>query len=542
MNTGSDLTVMARNFHSPAKLARAFARVERLRPRKGVFSVRLWPCDPFKRLARRIASGHTARQRNRIWDGSVTFWVVVSSAAIVVMWGLAALAALNAARTARTPQGAIGWVVFLLASPLIALPAYMLFGHHRFERYRASRQATHRAVQDLQAMADVRARRSVNTTIPAAPFEAVSGLNVCDGNDFELLINGEMAFDAMFRAIDEASDYILIQFYIVRDDDLGGRLKAHLTKAARRGVTVWFMADAIGSHSLPHTYLRDLEAAGVNLVDRGSQRGPKHRFTLNFRNHRKTVIADGRIAFTGGLNVGDEYIRPTKAFGNWRDTHIKLIGPVVQQLQLTYAQDWHWLTEEPILDLLNWAPRPAPADRAALIVPTGPGDTTENGSMMFFSAIAAAKERVWIASPYFVPDLDVVAALKNAALRGVDVRILVPDVVDHYLPWLASFAYFDDLRRVGVKVLQYSGGFMHQKTFVVDETLAAVGTTNMDNRSFRLNFETMALFFDHKAAAAVSAMLEEDFKHARRLQLGLDEHGLTVRLFAPVARLLAPVL
>lgn len=472
----------------------------------------------------------------------MTFWVVVSSAAIVVMWGLAALGALNAARTARTPQGAIGWVVFLLASPLIALPAYMLFGHHRFERYRASRQATHRAVEDLQAMADVRARGAVRTTIPTAPFEAVSGLKVCDGNDFELLINGAAAFDAMFQAIDQASDYVLIQFYIVRDDDLGLRLKRHLIEAARRGVTIWFMADAIGSHRLPRAYLRELAAAGINLVDRSSQRGPKHRFTLNFRNHRKTVIADGRIAFTGGLNVGDEYIRPTKAFGHWRDTHVKLTGPVVQQLQLTYAQDWHWLTEEPILDLLDWTPTPAKADRAALIVPTGPGDTTENGSMMFFSAISAATSRVWIASPYFVPDLDVVAALKNAALRGVDVRILVPDVVDHYLPWLASFAYFDDLRRVGVKVLQYSGGFMHQKAFVVDDTLAAVGTTNMDNRSFRLNFETMALFFDRGAAQAVAAMLEEDFRRSRTLQLGLDEHGAAIRLFAPVARLLAPVL
>ncbi len=483
-----------------------------------------------------------SEKETEIGTGSVTFWVVVSSAAIVVMWGLAALGALSAARTARTPQGAIGWVVFLLASPLIALPAYMLFGHHRFERYRASRQATHRAVEDLQAMADVRAREPAQTTIAAAPFEAVSGLKVCDGNDFELLINGKAAFHAMFKAIDEASDYLLIQFYIVRDDDLGRRLKQHLIAAAQRGVTVWFMADAIGSHRLTRGYLRDLAAAGINLVDRGSQRGPKHRFTLNFRNHRKTVIADGRIAFTGGLNVGDEYIEPTETFGNWRDTHVRLSGPVVQQLQLTYAQDWLWLTEEPILDLLNWMPTPAEANRAALIVPTGPGDTTENGSMMFFSAISAAKDRVWIASPYFVPDLDVVAALKNAALRGVDVRILVPDIIDHYLPWLASFAYFDDLRRVGVKVLRYSGGFMHQKTFVVDDTLAAVGTTNMDNRSFRLNFETMALFFDRDAAEEVASMLEEDFQSARTLQRGLEEHRAFIRLFAPVARLLAPVL
>ncbi|MEC9311190.1 MAG: phospholipase D-like domain-containing protein, partial [Pseudomonadota bacterium] len=239
---------------------------------------------------------------------------------------------------------------------------------------------------------------------------------------------------------------------------------------------------------------------------------------------------------------GDEYISHTKAFGDWRDTHVELTGPVVQQLQLTYAQDWHWLTDEPILDLLTWEPEPSPENRSALIVPTGPGDTTENGSMMFFSAISAARSRVWIASPYFVPDLDVVAALKHAALRGVDVRILLPGIVDHYLPWLASFAYFDDLQKVGVQVLQYSGGFMHQKTFVVDDTIAAVGTTNMDNRSFRLNFETMALFFDTGAAESVAAMLEDDFTRARSLDRPLAAQHWSVRLFAPVARLLAPVL
>uniref|UniRef100_UPI00315835F8 cardiolipin synthase n=1 Tax=Phaeobacter sp. PT47_59 TaxID=3029979 RepID=UPI00315835F8 len=472
----------------------------------------------------------------------MTFWVIVSTAALVSMWGLAALAALNAARTARTPQGAIGWVVFLLSSPPLALPAYLLFGHHRFEKYRTAWQSAQDEVQSLQSMADLRSPGPVATPIATAPFQAVSGFQVCGGNGFELLADGETAFEEMFRTIDAARDYLLIQFYIVRDDTLGQRLKQHLIAAAERGVAVWFLADPIGSHRLSRSYLADLEQAGVNLMDRSSQRSAKYRITLNFRNHRKTLVADGRIAFTGGLNVGDEYLGLSKTFGPWRDTHVKLTGPVVQQLQLTYAQDWHWLTEEPILDLLTWQPEMSPEDRAALIVPTGPGDTTETGSMMFFSAIAAARQRVWIASPYFVPDFDVIAALKHAALRGIDVRILVPEGVDHYLPWLASFAYFDDLRRVGVKVLHYTDGFMHQKVFVIDETLAAVGTTNMDNRSFRLNFETMALFFDQDAARRVAAMLENDFAKSRPLERALAEQPWPLRLFAPVARLLAPVL
>lgn len=472
----------------------------------------------------------------------MTFWVTLSSAAVIAMWGLAILAALNAARTARTPQGAIGWIVFLLSLPLIALPAYMLFGHHRFEKYRSARQAAQDTVEDLLSDKAMPPPSPPDTPLSAAPFEAVSGFRACGGNGFDLLIDGSAAFGEMFRAIDAAQDYLLVQFYIVRDDELGRRMKQHLIRAAERGVRVWFLADPIGSHRLPSAYMDELARAGIHVMDRKMRRSAKYRITLNFRNHRKTLIVDGRLGFTGGLNLGDEYIRPTDTFGCWRDTHVKLTGPVVQQLQLTFAQDWHWLTQEPLLDLLNWQSTPSPEDRTALIVPTGPGDTTENGSMMFFSAITAAQKRVWIASPYFVPDPDVTAALKNAALRGIDVRILVPERIDHYLPWLASFAYFDDLCRVGVDVLQYTEGFMHQKVFVVDETLAAVGTTNMDNRSFRLNFETMALFFDKGAAQAMAEMLERDFERSRSLERSLEEQHWSIRLFAPVARLLAPVL
>lgn len=178
----------------------------------------------------------------------------------------------------------------------------------------------------------------------------------------------------------------------------------------------------------------------------------------------------------------------------------------------------------------------------ALIVATGPGDESETGSLMFFSAIAAAKKRVWIASPYFVPDLDVMAALKHAAMCGVDVRILIPDDIDHWMPWLAAFAYFDDIRAAGVKVYRYTEGFMHQKAFVIDNDLAAIGTTNLDNRSFRLNFEAMALFFDTRAAAAVDKMLEADFQRSYEMSRTIEQQSARIRYGAPVARLFAPLL
>jgi cardiolipin synthase len=162
--------------------------------------------------------------------------------------------------------------------------------------------------------------------------------------------------------------------------------------------------------------------------------------------------------------------------------------------------------------------------------------------MMFFAAIAEAKTRLWIASPYFVPDIDVMTALQHAALRGVDVRILVPEVIDHRLPWLAAFAYFDEVRDCGARVFRYTDGFMHQKVFVVDDTLAAVGTTNLDNRSFRLNFEAMALFFDSRAAEAVAEMLKNDFDNSYELERNLPDQRGYIRFGSPLARLFAPIL
>lgn len=468
------------------------------------------------------------------------FWIVLSSAALAITWTAAGLAALSAARTARTPQGAIGWVVFLLSAPVAALPVYLVFGHHRFKGYWRARREAQLAVTAFRN--STRFEGAGTLAVNTAPFEAIAGLAVCRGNSMTLLVNGSETFSSIFQAIENAQEYILIQYYILRPDDLGKQIQARLIAAAERGVTVWFMVDSIGSRHLPLSYFQALETAGVNTIDPATRRAPWQRLRINFRNHRKTVIVDGRIGFTGGLNAGDEYMGLNPAFGPWRDTQVRLTGPVVQQLQLAFAEDWHWRTQEPVLELLNWEAQPSPQDRPGLIVATGPGDNTGNCSMMFFSAIAAAKERIWMASPYFVPDQDVYAALKHAALSGLDVRLLLPETIDHYLPWLAGFAFFDELREAGVKIFRYQSGFMHQKCFVIDDTLAGIGTANLDNRSFRLNFETMALFFDKLSAAETAEMLSRDFQRATELTIPLDRQKLPVRLFAPVARLLAPVL
>ncbi len=447
----------------------------------------------------------------------------------------------RAVASARTPQGAVGWVVFLLSAPYVGVLLYLFIGHHRYRGYLVSRRKSERVMAGVRAFGAAHAP-VIPPPIDPTPFERIAELPAVRGNALLPLIDGAATFDALFRAIDAAQGYVLVQYYIVTDDEIGRAFRDRLIAAAERGVTVRFMADAIGSKALPNAYLEAMRRAGVQVADPSAGTRPRKRFQINYRNHRKTVVVDGQVGFTGGINVGDEYLGRDPAFGDWRDTHLELRGPVVSQLQLVYAEDWHWATGESLLEVLNWEAAPAEDDTTALVVATGPADRMETGALFFFAAIAAARDRVWIASPYCVPDTDILTALKHAALAGRDVRLLVPEVIDAHIPWLAAFAYFDELRAAGVQIWRYQPGFMHQKVVLVDDALAAIGTTNLDNRSFRLNFEAMVLGFDARFAALVARFLEADFARATLLDKPLSDQPAKVRFGAPVARLFAPLL
>ncbi|MDG2481588.1 MAG: cardiolipin synthase, partial [Alphaproteobacteria bacterium] len=385
--------------------------------------------------------------------------------ALVVFEIIGVCLAFRAVSTARTPQGSVGWVVFLISLPYIAVPAYLYLGHTRYAGFVTARPDSERAIEELGHL-----RKPYGVELESdqhrearrrLALEKLAEMPIVTGNGYHLLIDGEATFEAIFEAIDQAEKYLLVAFYILRDDELGCALKDRLIQRARDGLMVKVIYDAIGSTSLPKSYLRDLREAGVDIRDFHAIRRPAHSFQLNFRNHRKIVIADGRVGLVGGLNVGDEYMGKSAEFGPWRDTHVRLHGPVVAQLQLVFAEDWHWASGE--VPHLNWHLHPVADGVPGLIMPTGPGDSVETASLYFCNIMGAARDRLWIASPYFVPDLDIMTALKLAAMRGVDVRILMPDMKDHLLVWLAAFSYFDEMRETGVKFFRYREGFMHQK-------------------------------------------------------------------------------
>jgi len=452
--------------------------------------------------------------------------------------------AFQAIRTSRTPQGATGWVIFLIAAPYIGVPAYLFLGHSRFKGFVAARRESQQVIAGLDALKTAYGRVAGETASPDAPsaaaLENMAEMPIVRGNRYKLLVDGDATFGAIFQAVEAAEHYVLVAFYILRDDKLGRELRDRLVERAKAGVIVKVLYDAIGSTDLPDAFVDSLRADGVDICDFHSLRRPANRFQLNFRNHRKIVICDGAIGFVGGLNVGDEYMGRDPKFGRWRDTHLRLEGPMVPQLQLIFAEDWYWAREE-VLDL-NWSQGAVTDGEDGLIMATGPGDPLETGSLYFATLIGAARERLWIASPYFVPDLDLCTALKLAALRGVDVRILIPNKADHLLVWLAAFAYFDELTQVGVRFYRYKDGFLHQKVVVIDDAIAGIGTHNLDVRSCRLNFEVTALLFGGGPAGHVANMLEADFALSEIDGMRLADRSALRRIGAPVARLFAPLL
>lgn len=470
---------------------------------------------------------------------------IVGAVVFVFHWtGL--ISAFHALMRCRSPQAAIAWSISLPLIPYVALPLYWIFGRAKYHGYVTARRRGNLEINHIAAELDkytpeFRVHLEGQET-PHNALEQLVRIPFTRSNDVELLIDGEATFEAIFAAIDAAERYVLVQFFIIHADALGNALQEKLIKKASSGVRVYLLFDGIGSHGLPTAYVDALRRAGVQVNAFTTTKGHRNRFQINFRNHRKIVVTDGRVAFIGGHNVGDEYMGRSKEFGPWRDTHVRIEGPSVQVAQLTFVEDWYWATHE--VPELEWVPVAARGgDKQALVFPTGPADELDTCGLLFGIAIHRARKRIWIASPYFVPDVQVIAALQIAALRGVDVRILLPEKADHKLVYLAGFSYYDETLPYGVKIYRYQPGFLHQKVMLVDDQFASVGTANMDNRSFRLNFEVTVVFADQGFANEVAAMLEKDLERSREVALEeFRDKSLRFRISVAFARLLSPIL
>jgi cardiolipin synthase len=452
--------------------------------------------------------------------------------------------AFQAILISRTPQAAIGWSMGLVLFPYIAIPLFAVFGGSTFRGYKLAGHTDDPALTEV--LKKVRAALEPHESDLTEKYrdsarlaERLTHLPVTSGNEASLLIDGAETFDAVGQAIDTAQSYLIMQFFIVRDDELGRDIQRRLLAARKRGVAIYMLIDQVGSRRLPRAYRQALSDAGVNLRVFVTNRERGKRFRLNFRNHRKLVVADGRIALLGGQNIGDEYMGRDPRFGPWRDTFIALEGPIVTALQLPFIEDWYFTTKE--IPALRWEVQSAPGNMAASIVPGTPTTVWNTCPAMFFEVIRSARKRLWMASPYFVPDPALRAALAHAALRGVDVRLLLPQNPDHILPWLSSYTFYPAMREASVKIYRYQPGFMHQKVLLADDDLAIVGSINLDYRSFILNFELSVAVASRAFAHRVETMLENDFARAKEDDLhSLENRGLLFRLKCRSAALLSP--
>lgn len=465
---------------------------------------------------------------------------------ISIMHLLGIAAAIDAIISVRTSQGAVAWSVSLVTFPYVALPAYLLFGRSRFEGYLEEREKVANTMNNLskQIIADAR-EYGLPPGVDMPIYTSLVKLGTLPAmrkNRLQLLINGNATFDSILKGISGAQSHVLVEFYTIKDDGLGGRLKDALIERARAGIKVYVVYDEVGSLGLPSTYVDALRNAGVQIHAFDTRKGSGNRFQLNFRNHRKIVVVDGKSAWIGGHNVGDDYLGLNPKIGPWRDTHSQVDGPAAIMAQAVIAMDWYWATNS--LPEVDWSIHPVEdGDSTVMVYPTDPSGQYEGATMLFMQAITLSRKSLWIATPYFVPDEGIISALQIAALRGVDVRLIIADKSDNKLVDFAAWSYLPRLMEAGIKVYRYTGGFLHEKVFLVDDKDAGVGTINFDNRSFRLNFEIVLMATDIDFAREVREMLVNDMENSRQvLPEELDTKSFWFPLATGFARLMAPIL
>lgn len=456
----------------------------------------------------------------------------------------------------RHPAATMAWILAIGLLPGLGVFLYLTVGRRHMTRQSkrteivASRvNAAFMALDPLDRLADDRPACSARTAQLITLGTHVGTLPALPNNRCTLLTNGPGAYRAIFQSIATATEHIHVLFYAIHDDSMGHSLRERLCERASEGIDVRVLTDGVGSFGLPGDFwqpLVDVGGACAQFSPVGLLTRFRRKARINFRNHRKIVVIDGGVGFLGGMNIGAEYLGRGANQVHWRDTHMRVEGPAVIALQRTFAEDWLWATGE-VLDaqVFRFGNRKGEADAGSLvqIVDSGPDRRWRRLERLYVQAIAEAKERVWITSPYFIPSIVMDEALTTAALRGVDVRLLLPHTSDHPIVALASRATFPNLLESGVRIFEYHPGFVHAKTMVVDDWVCAIGSANMDNRSFRLNFEVSAFIYDKGVTDALAQDFREDLDGSREVSL-MEVNAVSYgrRIAQSLARLFSPLL
>lgn len=476
------------------------------------------------------------------FDWSVLhFWSVVG--AIELVWVILLVGGILLER--RSPVATLAWIMSLVWLPAVGLVVYYFFGPRRLRRKKLKRQEASRLLQrSIAALAEH--DDDVSRTQLAQLAVSAGEAPPLPIDSFELIVDGDAYYDALEKLILSAEHHVHLEYYIYDDDRAGRRVRDLLVERAKAGVEVRLLIDAIGAYLTPDSLFTPLLEAGGKFARFNPVRfGVMTPRLANFRTHRKLVVVDGVRAMLGGMNISECHAPMYSGAKAWRDTQLCIEGSAVRSLQRIFLEDWLYASSEVLPSSASYLPdvKRSHDGSIAQIVGSGPDHDLYAIYQLFFAAISSAKQRVWISTPYFVPDDPMLVALISAGLRKVDVVILIPEQSDNRVVDFAARSYFADLLRAGVKIHTYRPSMLHAKTIVVDDDLSLIGTANMDNRSFRLNFELMAAVYDHTLNHQLADAFERDLARAEPVTTREVRHErLPVRLAESVSRLLGPLL
>lgn len=448
----------------------------------------------------------------------------------------------------RAPVSTLSWIFALAFIPYGGFIIYHFFGPQKLKRQQFRRLLSRTALKEHSDFLQLRNHILATSTHPvelmqlANMIRTTTGFPLTTAKSLRLLVDGEQTFTTILEAISNATHHVHLEYYIFDPDEIGTALRNLLIAKAKEGVHVRLLVDGIGSSTLKKAFFLPLIRAGAEFAF-----FHKPRITqlikplVNLRNHRKIVICDGLVGFTGGLNITDQEDERVHEYA-YHDTHLELTGNAVHWLQLVFMEDWVYASKvKDIPDLAGYFPIQSSGPYPVQITPSGPDNEWEIIHRIYLTMIQNARKRIWLTTPYFVPTEATLFALTSAALRGVDVRLLVPRISDSRLVTAAARSYFDELIRAGVKIWEYSGRMLHSKTIVVDHHYSLIGTANFDSRSFRLNFEVCVAAYGPRLAEMLSNQFDCDLLCAERVAENRPIPFLQ-KMFEATARLFSPLL
>ena len=453
----------------------------------------------------------------------------------------------------RSPQKTISWILVLILLPVIGLFFYLVFG----QSYRKEKMFSLKGLGDLKWLQilsqdqkgklekskflkneRIHEKKNIMTLLLNNSKALLTGQN-----RVKILNDGEETFTEIYKSLRKAKEHIHLEYYIIEDGELANELHNILIEQAKAGVEIRIIYDGVGSWKLSQEYINSLREVGVKIHAFLPVRFPILTSRINYRNHRKIIVIDGKTAFVGGLNFADRYKNGIPNIGIWRDTHLKIVGEAASSLQIVFLIDWYFVRQEVLLDE-KYRPNFKVKEHCLLqIVSSGADSDWASILQAYFSAITSAKQNVYISSPYFMPNGSILMALKTAAMSGIDVRVLIPNKSDSGMTFYGTLSYIGELLEAGVRIYFYKKGFNHSKIMMVDDVISTVGTANMDIRSFEQNFEVNALVYDEKTTLELRNRFLNDLKDSSEIDLAAwEKRSKGQKVKESFARIFTPLL